>query len=566
VEDVLTDQGTFQQQMEEILDILYPDKNVGMILSRIIRAVEKYQTHPEIVKKRKAYKDRIVLSEDDAVLITYADSIFKEGERPLRTLHRFLKAHVKSAISTVHILPFFKSSSDGGFSVMDYRQVDPRLGDWHDIQAIGKDYRLMVDLVLNHVSSRSVWFQGFLKGDRRYRRYFLSFDKPVDVSEVFRPRTHPLLTRFETEMGVKYVWTTFSQDQIDLNFHHPEVLLEIIDILMYYLSKGVEFIRLDAIGYVWKELGTRCVNLPQTHEIVKLLRTILEYVAPYAVLVAEANFPYKENVSYVEARHEASLAYHFALPPIVIDAFIHEDTSILQQETARIREDLLFMNFLSSHDGIGLTSAKEILPQDRFETLLETIRAHGGRISYRGSAESSTPYELNITYYDAINDPSTPDMEADVHRFKAASSIALVDKGIPAIYIHCLLGSRNDMEGVEKTGENRMINREKLSFEKLSQDLSDPGSIPYRVLTKTVSLLNVRKEIPAFHHSIKREILSSDRRLFIMDRREERENMAAVINVSSEQIPLPQYKGRTDRIRNTSFEGIVEPYGVYFLE
>lgn len=328
--------------MREILDILYPDKDVDLILNRITRTVEKYVTHPVVVKKRKTYKDRMVLSEEDAILITYADSIFKEGEKPLRTLHRFLKTYVKSAISTVHLLPFLKSSSDGGFSVMDYRQMDPRLGDWNDVQAIGKDYRLMADLVLNHVSSQSVWFQKFLKGDRRYRPYFLSFDEPIDVSDVFRPRTHPLLTRFETETGVKYVWTTFSQDQIDLNFHHPGVLLEIIDVLMHYLTKGIEFIRLDAIGYVWKELGTSCVNLPQTHEIVKLLRTVMEYAAPYAILVAEVNFPYKENISYVEARHEASLAYHFSLPPIVIDAFIHEDTSILQKETARIREDLLF--------------------------------------------------------------------------------------------------------------------------------------------------------------------------------------------------------------------------------
>lgn len=224
------------------------------------------------------------------------------------------------------------------------------------------------------------------------------------------------------------------------------------------------------------------------------------------------------------------------------------------------------MNFLSSHDGIGLTSAKEILPQARFKTLLETIRAHGGRISYRTSDKSSGPYELNITYYDAINDPSNPDMEADVNRFIAASSIAIADKGIPGIYIHCLLGSRNYMTGVEKTGEKRMINRERLSFDKLSQELSNPDSIPYQVLTKTVCHLNVRKEIPAFHHSVKREIVSSDHRLFIMDRREERESMVAVINVSSEHVPLPQYKGRTDRIRNTSFEGYVEPYGVYFLE
>ena len=282
--------------------------------------------------KEKKYGDRIHLSETDVILITYPDTIHAEGEAPLKTLHGFLKRHVKSAISCVHILPFFPSSSDGGFSVVDYKAVDPRLGDWDHIEAIGRDYRLMADLILNHVSSRSSWFQGFLAGEKQYAEYFLSFDEPVDTSTVFRPRVHPLLTEFETAMGKKSVWTTFSRDQIDLNFHNPDVLLEIIDVFLHYLSRGIEFIRLDAVGYLWKELGTRCVNLPQTHEMVRLLRTIAEYVAPYAILVAEVNFPYEENLSYIRSRHEATMAYHFALPPLVIDSFIHKETTILQEE------------------------------------------------------------------------------------------------------------------------------------------------------------------------------------------------------------------------------------------
>ena len=232
-----------------------------------------------------------------------------------------MKKFVKSAVSCVHILPFFPSSSDGGFAVMDYETVAPELGDWDDILAIGRDYRLMADLIMNHVSSQSAWFKGFLRGDERYRDYFLSFDEPVDTSQVFRPRVHPLLTEFETAMGRKFVWTTFSKDQIDLNFHNPEVMLEILDVFMRYLSRGIEFIRLDAVAYVWKELGTSCVNLPQTHEMVKLLRIVTEYVAPYAIIVAEVNFPYKDNVSYVKTRHEATMAYHFSLPPLVIDSF-----------------------------------------------------------------------------------------------------------------------------------------------------------------------------------------------------------------------------------------------------
>ncbi len=556
----------FRHHMRDILEKLYPQEDVGPILDRVVQTVETYQHHEVILEKRKKYGDRIVLNEDDAILITYADTVRAEGEKPLRTLHRFLKRFVKSAVSCVHILPFFPSSSDGGFSVINYEAVAPELGDWDDILAIGRDYRLMADLIMNHVSSQSAWFQGFLRGDERYRDYFLSFDEPVDTSQVFRPRVHPLLTEFETSMGRKFVWTTFSKDQIDLNFHNPEVTLAILDVFMQYLSRGIEFIRLDAVAYVWKESGTRCVNLPQTHEMVKFLRIVTEYVAPYAVIVAEVNFPYEENLSYIQARHEANMAYHFSLPPLVIDGFIHEDTAILQEETARIRQDLPFLNFLSSHDGIGLLSAKEILPQSRFEGLLERIVAHGGLISYKSTDQGSIPYELNITYYDAINDPLDPDQESDVKRFMAACSIMLADKGIPGIYIHALLASRNDMKGVEKTGINRMINREILSAEKLFGELSSPGSLRYRVLAQFIHLLNVRKEIPAFHHSVKRTILPSDERLFIMERPHRKRKMIAVVNVSGDTVGLHQYRGRTDRIRNILFEGSVEPYGVYFLE
>ncbi|HKI50289.1 MAG TPA: sugar phosphorylase [Desulfobacteria bacterium] len=559
-------QRMFQKLMRGILRELYPDEDLNEILKRITGIVETYQSEKLIIEKRRQYGDRIVLSEDDAILITYPDSLRETGEKPLQTLHRFLKSHVKSAVSTVHLLPFFKSSSDGGFSVIEYGRVDPEFGAWNDILAIGKEYRLMADLVLNHVSSRSEWFQSFLRGHERYRDYFLSFDEAVDVSKVFRPREHPLLTQFDTAMGGRFVWTTFSEDQIDLNFHNPQVLLEILDVFMQYLSRGIEFIRLDAIAYVWKDLGTDCVNLPQTHEIVKLLRTVAEFAAPYAVIVTEVNFPYKDNVSYIEARHEANLAYHFALPPLVIDGFAQGDASILQEETARIRQDLPFMNFLSSHDGIGLLSARDILPHSRFQALLEMIEAHGGGISYKATEHEPTPYEMNTTVYDAINDPNRPDNGKDVKRYMAACAIALSDKGIPGIYIHCLLGSRNNLKGVKESGIKRMINREKLSFKTLCDDLSNPESRTYQVLTKFIALLNVRKEIRAFHHSVERVVLYSDERLFIMNRRQQKGDMLAVINLSEDIVALPQYKGKFDRIENSLFDGSVEPYGVYFLE
>ena len=553
-------------RMEEILEMLYPEEDVNKILDDIKTIIERYKKSETILEKRKKYEDQIVLNEDDVLLITYADSIHKQGEKPLQTLHRSLINYVKSAVTCVHILPFFPSSSDGGFSVIDYKKVDPVLGTWEDIQNIARDYRLMADLVMNHVSSRSEWFQGFLNGEDRYRDYFLSYDQRVDMPKVFRPRVHPLLTAFDTALGKKYVWTTFSEDQIDLNFHNPQVTLEILEVFMFYLSKGIEIIRLDAIGYVWKEPETSCVNLPQTHEMVKLLRTVAEYMAPYAIIVTEVNFPYKDNVSYLEARHEANMAYHFSLPPLVIDSFIQKDTSYLQKETERIRQDLLFLNYLASHDGIGVSGAKEILPRSRFERLLEVTTEHGGVISYKATQEGKVPYELNITYYDAVNDPSHPDPEADVKRFMAAASIMLADKGVPGIYIHCLLGSRNYLEGVKETGINRMINREKLSAEEVYKDLSNPESLRYQVLEKFLYLLKVRKEIQAFHHSVERTVLQSDERLFIIERIYKEESVLAVVNVSDDTIKLAQYKGKYDLISKVLFEGWVAPYGVYFLK
>jgi len=558
--------SVFQRHMRDILGKLYPDENVDRILDRMGPILEAYQHHETILEKRKKYGDRVVLNEDDAILITYADTIRAKGEKPISTLHRFLKTYVESAFTCVHILPFFPSSSDGGFSVVDYRKVAPELGDWEDVQAIAKEYRLMADLVMNHVSTRSGWFQGFLAGDERYRDYFLSFDEPVDVSEVFRPRVHPLLTPFDTAMGKKFVWTTFSEDQIDLNFHDPNVMLEILDVFLFYLSQGIEIIRMDAVGYIWKAAGTSCVNLPQTHEMVKLFRTVAEYVAPYAIIVTEVNFPYKENISYITSRHEATMAYHFLLPPLVIDSFVHEDASFLQRETALIRQDLLFLNFLASHDGIGVSGAKRIFPESRFEQLLRRTTEHGGRISCKATPQGHVPYELNIAYYDVINDPLHPDPETDVKRFMAANAITLTDKGIPGIYIHSLLGSRNNLKGMNKTGINRMINRERLSAEALFRDLSNPASLRYQVFAKFMHLLNMRKQIPAFHHSVKRDILPSDRRLFIMERWHQGRCMVTVVNVSNDAVDLPQYRGRSDRIRNILFDGRIEPYGVCFLE
>jgi sucrose phosphorylase len=386
------------------------------------------------------------------------------------------------------------------------------------------------------------------------------------MPKVFRPRETPLFSKFETAVGKKYVWTTFSTDQIDLNFKNPEVLLKIIDILLFYLSQGVEIIRLDAIGYVWKEPHTSCVNLSKTHQIVKLLRRILEYVAPYALILTEANFPYKDNISYFGEGHEANMVYNFSLPPLVVDAFAREDVSYIREETKGYRHDLLFFDFLASHDGIGLSSGKEIFRKVDFENLLRITKAHGGLISYEVKDGIKVPYELNISYFDAINNPNQADDQLAVKRFIASQAIMLALKGVPGIYIHSLLGSRNYTRGVEDSGIKRMINRERLSQDVIDSIVSDTHSLRNQVLDSFLHLLNDRKQLPSFHPSGTREILETDKRLLIIIRRYKGESLCVIINVSDDSFTLPEYERKLDLITKKPFDGKVEPYGLYFFK
>ncbi len=554
------------KDIRQILRIIYSSEESEMACEKLKRRMDRYAGCEMIRSKKAKFGDRTLLTEKDAFLITYPDTIHEPGEKPLRTLQRFLANHVKDAVSGLHILPFFPYSSDAGYAVIDYKKVDPGLGTWEDIKALSGKYRLMVDLVMNHISSQSDWFKAFLEGDKRYRNYFIWRDQITDMPEVFRPRETPLFTSFETGWGQKAVWTTFGPDQIDLNYKNPEVLLRIIDVLLFYLSQGAEIIRLDAIGYVWKEPGTRCVNLSKTHQIVRLLRHVLAYAAPYALILTEANFPYKENIAYFGEGHEANMVYKFSLPPLVVDAFARRDTSYIRKITNRARTDLLFFDFLASHDGIGLMSAKEILSESQFDNLLRLTEAHGGLISYKTTKKGEkSPYELNISYFDAINDPARPDDPLTVQRFTASQAIMLALKGVPGIFIHSLLGSRNDLEAVNLTGKKRMINRAKLAEDDLERALADAQSLRHRVLSRFLHLLKIRETQRAFHPSSRRKVWDCDKRLLVIERTYEGDKLWAVINVSEDKVSLPELQGKTDSVSRKLFSGESDPYGVYFL-
>ena len=532
-----------QKELLEQLEFIYGQK-AEAILSELSNLIKDHSSDypPQTTKAQ----DR--LSERDIILITYGDQISLKGEAPLKTLHGFLNQYLKDAVTGVHFLPFFPYTSDDGFSVVDYLQVDPALGDWDNVEAIGQDYRLMFDAVINHISAKSDWFTGFLKDEEPYTNYFITENLATDLSMIVRPRTSPLLTPFETPSGTKHVWTTFSDDQIDLNFENPQVLLEILSVLLTYAAKGAEIIRLDAVTYLWKEPGHESVHHPKTHRILQLIRSVMEIAAPQVVVLTETNVPHEENISYFgDGTNEAQMVYNFALPPLVLHSYLEQDASALQTWAAELKmpsNETTFFNFLASHDGIGVRPVESILGKEGIKQLVEAVQAHGGLVSFKTNSDGSqSPYELNINYYDALNNPEGgEDDSLTLRRFLGAQSIMLSLKGVPGIYIHSLLGSRSYHAGVEATGRNRSINREKFELRELEQALADPNSLRHRVLKGLKPILKVRQRGNAFHPQAGQEVLETPETIFALKRFTEDETLYCLHNVSTESqsLELPE--------------------------
>lgn len=489
--------------MREKLEIVYGPEVGRATFEQLKQLIEKYAYLQE---KQPVLPPDQRVTERDVMLITYGDQIQGGPGSHLQTLHHWLEAHLQGTINTVHILPFYPYTSDDGFSVVDYRQVDPALGSWEDVRALHADFRLMFDGVINHISASSDWFQKFLQSQPPYRDYFIVTDPTLDLSQVTRPRALPLLTRFQTSEGEKYLWTTFSTDQIDLNFANPEVFLNIAELLLFYVSQGADLIRLDAIGYLWKEIGTNCIHLPQTHALVQVLRSVLDECAPNVLLITETNVPHRDNISYFgDGRNEAQLVYQFPLVPLVLNALHSGSARHLQTWAAgleKISDTTTFFNFLASHDGIGVVPARGILSEAEVNDLVERTLAHGGRVSYKNNPDGTqSPYELNITYFDALSDPhnlSEPD-DRKIDRFLVSQAIMLAMQGLPGIYFHSLFGSHNWLEGLAQTERARTINREKLNLETLETALADPANHAARVFARYTALIRQRIAQPAFH-------------------------------------------------------------------
>ena len=513
---------SIEQRILDHLTFLYGAKRAPVLLERLRAILAQFRERNPRLAARERLAPQERLTERDVILITYGDQVTERGQPPLQTLTEVLEKYIKSAVTGVHILPFFPYSSDDGFSIIDHTAVNPDFGTWADVERLGRHFRLMFDAVINHVSAQSRWFQEFLKGNPEFADYFIVVEEGTDLSQVVRPRALPLLTPVQTAFGERLVWTTFSADQIDPDYANPDVLLKVIEVLLLYVEKGADLIRLDAIAYLWKKIGTTCIHLEETHRVVKLFRAIFDAVAPYVIIVTETNVPHEENVSYFgDGTDEAQMVYQFSLPPLVFHAFLSGDATYLSEWAAGLSspsDSTTFFNFLASHDGIGVRPAEGILSPAEVQGLVERTLAHGGYVSYKTNSDGTqSVYELNISYFDALSDPDGAEpLDLQARRFLASQAIMLSLAGVPGIYVHSLFGSRSWREGVEQTGRYRSINREKFRRDELEQELADPSSLRHKVFYPYLHLIRTRAAHPAFHPNGPQQVLSIHPALFVL--------------------------------------------------
>lgn len=555
--------------VHERLHRVYPAGVAGPLAEELVALAARY--------RRQIRSGEGGWSQRDALLITYGDTVKESGRVPLEALRRFLRAHVGPAISLVHLLPHFPFSSDDGFSVIDYRKVREDLGDWSDIEGLAHDYRLVFDAVVNHASQHSAYVRGHCSGDSAFRDFAVAIPEGTDTSKVLRTRNLPLLHSFETVRGREWLWTTFSADQVDLNFRNPRVLAEITDVLFFYAARGASMLRLDAIPYLWKELGTSCAHLPQTHEIIKLWRDLFDLAAPHVLVLTETNVPHKENVSYFGDRgDEAQIIYNFSLPPLLLWALHSGDATALTRWAGTldyIGPRATYLNITATHDGIGMRPTEGILTEAQRQELCDLAKRHGGDITGKRNADGSVSvYELNVTYFDAINDPAgARPLDEQIDRFVLSQAVPMALMGIPAFYLPSFLGMRNDTRHVLETGRARSINRPSFDAAVLETELADETSLRARVVSRLRRMLGLRAGLSAFHPDATQVIADEGPALFVVRRENTRTGQIVIaahnVTGAAAELALPP-GGWREVLAGADASGhvTVPPYAVRWFE
>lgn len=563
---VLEIPSDFRDRIIQTLTVLYGEEKAHECAEEVIRILQVHAAHkpPALSEEDASFDTSQRFTERDVVAITYGDLIHSPGKQPLIALREIFEDVFSGTFNTVHLLPFYPYSSDRGFSVVNYQEVDPKLGTWDDIARLGNSMRLMFDGVVNHVSAQSRWFQEFLNSNPAYENFFISFSTKEEISPdhlrlILRPRTSNLLTPFHTLRGVKHVWTTFSPDQVDLNYRNERVLFRVLEVLLFYVRKGADIIRLDAATYLWRELGTSCAHLAQTHALIQFFRAVMDLVAPRVGLITETNVPHEDNISYFgNGYNEAHMVYNFALPPLVLWTIHSGDCTYLARWAASLQTPspaTTFFNFLDSHDGVGLLPVRTILTREEVQQLVDRTFAHGGLVSMRTNSDgTSTPYELNIPWYNALNSENHGESaDTKIDRFLVSRAIALSLKGVAAVYLPSVIGAHVTAETPVDIRDPRSINRNTINTPALFAQLSDIHSPAYRISQRFTHMIGVRIASPAFHPAAPQRVIFATPRVFAFIR--ERPDKTAMVLCLNNITNQPQvFEATAEKLQTDSWD------------
>ena len=526
------DRKNIRSKLVNIYKTIFSKKDINYFENKIIQLINNF--NKKNPKKKKS------ISEKTTLVICYGDSVYSEKKKSIRVFQSFFQKKLKNYFNTIHFLPFYPSSSDSGFAVKDHYKIEKRIGNWSDIKKISKSSHVMADIVINHSSARGLWFKNFLKKKRPGKDYFLTVNSKFNTSKVVRPRDHKLLKKIDIFGKSDFLWRTFSADQIDLDFKNPSVLLRFIKIMVHLVSNGVTIFRLDAIAYLWKKNGTNCINLKQTHEIVKLFRLISNLLNVETIIITETNLPEKENLSYFGKNDEANWIYNFSLPPLLIHAFLFENSSYLNKWSKNLpntKNDNCYLNFIASHDGIGIRPTEGLLNKKTLNNFLDRLKKNGSKFSYRKvQNKAKKVYEANITVFDALKKSDyDPKGKFFLERYVAAHAIMISFEGIPAIYFNSMFGTSNDEAKFIITGNNRDVNRYRWNFKNITNKLKNNKSKQNIFYQNICNLLNIRRKQKAFHPNALRINLNFGKKVYAFKRVsiDKKQTILCITNLSS---------------------------------
>ena len=534
------DQKKIISILKKIYRQILTKQNIDLLKNEIVQLIEDFN--------KKNRLNKINISEKTSLVISYGDNIYSSQSSSMKIFQKFFQKNLEKLFDTIHFLPFYPSSSDSGFAVKDHYQIDKKIGNWSDLKKISKSKKIMADVVINHASARGLWFKNFLKRKKPGKDYFLTVNSKFNTSKVVRPRDHKLLKKIKIFEKNDYLWRTFSPDQIDLNFKNPSVLLRFIKIIIYLINNGVTIFRLDAIAYLWKQNGTKCINLSQTHEIIKLLRVVTSLLNVQTLIITETNLPEKENLSYFGKNNEANWVYNFSLPPLLIHAFLFENSSYLNQWSRKLpstKHGNCYLNFIASHDGIGIRPTEGILNEKTLSSFLKRLKKNGSKFSYRKvQNKSKKVYEANITVFDALRKSDfDPKGLFFLERYVSAHAIMVSFEGVPAVYFNSLFGKSNDEAKYIITGNNRDVNRYKWNFNNITTKLRDKKSKQSIFYRNIGALLEIKRKQKAFHPNASRININLGPKIFCFKRisKDKKQSIICMTNLSS-KIQTPNFK------------------------